>query len=1178
MDNNQQAGYYKHIPICQLNISGLSSHSETALSNFIFKRGIDIIAIQEIGCDKEIDVNTFPGKSTFSVLSDRGVSISIANSHHPQRLTQLEEEGVGIVYAVATLGNQPIIIASCYCSPDPNSTNGLSKLLSNIQKAWTFSQKSGINGMIVLGDFNARSQQWGDRLQNSRGKLLYEYVSKHSCSLASPPGNTFVTSNGGSIIDLCLAYGSATSALGTSWIDDNDTHELFTGAPIRGHLPVIQHFMHSAPSNTVLNGTRYVFNYDCANWDDWSSCIGDILNGFMQLNNEEESSKVSSNVLYNFFLDTVNKASDMFIPSKQVCKHSKPYWSSNLSELSVILRNAKDLYQYKSTITNKSAFDKAKDTFKNSLIKEKNDWVHKKLENLNTTESMLFWKQYRRIFLSDDENFIGNLQNDNEDQTLCFSDSDKEKLLYETFLSGKHLKDQKFDEKHYSLITKQLKDLVTNDFRVDDQDQQEDPTEDKFDLNAKIATSEVIAAIKAQKISGKSSDGDQFHPKMLKHLNINSCRYLAELYSLCLQSGSWPWTESYITFIKKSDKKTYLDPGSYRPLTLSSYIGKIFERILEHRLKVHCKLYDIIDDAQEGFLPGRNTSRYLYKMLSSLHEVKRRKMTAFILLIDFEKAFDSVPIPCLIIKLYNNGVGGKFLKLIHSFLATRYVKLKVNCFIGPKRKCGLIGLPQGSVLSPLLFIIYIADLLSAKSLPSHLSAFTECYKYADDGSVSVVADSLPECRANMQRVCDYIHAWCKRWRLAINCDQNKTEIIILRTNKSGHVDRSVVPPVYIGDKKLSYVAKSKVLGVTIDDDLSFVQHANLTLRNCWYAWYKISDNTTRKRGFNTATLVLLFKTVILTKLLYAAPVWLYKRMDTFKDFLARSSLKMIGSQFYPPKQLTNVLTGIPPLQLILKILIVKFILKSLSQGDSSSARIIQIEETPNHEYFSQVYDTKLFLLWMFKNRKRTADTPCPTSLRELSLAEVDSACLFYSDKLIKTYQCELWDDMLKNDMAGLINSDPFCIEPLQSTEDLSAIVKTHNILQHPLVARYNSRYQSTNLLDFLHGRCLRFQNFAFSVLKYDKSKFVPLCLECATSPDSIYHKIFECQSYCSNSDIVKLRNELQNIQEFEVNFHLKILFSDDLYTRKIFFSLVQLICKESKFKDEYLVRIEEVNE
>ena len=185
------------------------------------------------------------------------------------------------------------------------------------------------------------------------------------------------------------------------------------------------------------------------------------------------------------------------------------------------------------------------------------------------------------------------------------------------------------------------------------------------------------------------------------------------------------------------------------------------------------------------------------------------------------------------------------------------------------------------------------------SLGPHISEFTECYKYADDCSVSVIASSLPECLSNMQKFCDYIHSWFKLWRLVINCDPNKTEIIILRTQKSDQIDHTVVPPVHIGKKRLCYVAKSKVLGVTIDEDLSFVQHANLTVRYYWFAWFKISNNTSRKRVINTATLLLLFKTFILTKLLYAAPVWLYKRMDTFNDFFARSSLKILGSQFYP---------------------------------------------------------------------------------------------------------------------------------------------------------------------------------------------------------------------------------------------------------------------------------------
>ena len=220
----------------------------------------------------------------------------------------------------------------------------------------------------------------------------------------------------------------------------------------------------------------------------------------------------------------------------------------------------------------------------------------------------------------------------------------------------------------------------------------------------------------------------------------------------------------------------------------------------------------------------------------------------------------------------------------------------------------------------------------------------------------------------------------------------------------------------------------------------------------------------------------------------------------------------------------------------------------------------------------------MFLLWKLKYLNEKTGKPFPTSVRELNFAEIDESDLIYNDKLIKLYQCGMWDKILKNDMNGLINSDPFCIEPLYSTEELSTIVNTKNVVENPLIARHNSRYQGTNLLDFLHGRCLRLQNFVFSVLKYDKSKFVPLCLECSSSSDSVYHKIFECQSYSSNEEIVDLRSQLTSLKELKVNFHLQLLFSDDLSFRKIFLNLVQLICRESKFKDEYLVRNDDSNE
>ena len=99
-----------------------------------------------------------------------------------------------------------------------------------------------------------------------------------------------------------------------------------------------------------------------------------------------------------------------------------------------------------------------------------------------------------------------------------------------------------------------------------------------------------------------------------------------------------------------------MKPGAYRPITVASYIGKQLERILETRLRHFCKEHDVLDESQEGFREQHSTNRYLYKLMLTLHEAKRRKLNAIILFLDFEKAFDSVCLPMLIVKLYNLGI------------------------------------------------------------------------------------------------------------------------------------------------------------------------------------------------------------------------------------------------------------------------------------------------------------------------------------------------------------------------------------------------------------------------------------------------------------------------------------------------------------------------------------------
>ena len=172
---------------------------------------------------------------------------------------------------------------------------------------------------------------------------------------------------------------------------------------------------------------------------------------------------------------------------------------------------------------------------------------------------------------------------------------------------------------------------------------------------------------------------------------------------------------------EKQGKSNYMKAVSYRPITLSSYIGKLLERILERRIQQHCDLNKILDNEQEGFRATRNTTRYLYILVANLKEAHKMKFTTFLICIDFEKAFYIIWLKGFIVKLYNWNINGKILRLINAFLFSRKVSLIINKTQGPMRDCGEFGVPQGSVLSPLF-----------KWSSSSAKTYASTFKYADD--------------------------------------------------------------------------------------------------------------------------------------------------------------------------------------------------------------------------------------------------------------------------------------------------------------------------------------------------------------------------------------------------------------------------------------------------------------
>ena len=171
-------------------------------------------------------------------------------------------------------------------------------------------------------------------------------------------------------------------------------------------------------------------------------------------------------------------------------------------------------------------------------------------------------------------------------------------------------------------------------------------------LNGEITQQEVMSTIK-DKSPSISFDNCLFHPSMILNLGPNAIAFKTKLFNFCLKSGKWPWDAANVIFLKKEGKDSYAAPGAYRPISLTSYIGQILEKILADRLNLYLLKIGLVDPSQEGFCKGRNTVRYLNKLTSSIKGDQSRKLCILCLFIDFEKAFDSTWKKGLITKCRN---------------------------------------------------------------------------------------------------------------------------------------------------------------------------------------------------------------------------------------------------------------------------------------------------------------------------------------------------------------------------------------------------------------------------------------------------------------------------------------------------------------------------------------------
>lgn len=341
----------------------------------------------------------------------------------------------------------------------------------------------------------------------------------------------------------------------------------------------------------------------------------------------------------------------------------------------------------------------------------------------------------------------------------------------------------------------------------------------------------IIRELKNNKAPGK----DKIRAEVIKDLEDIVAKPLCYIFNLILETGIYPSAlkEAIIKPVHKSGDKFLME--NYRPISLVSNFNKILEKIIKIRITKYCKKHELISDIQYGFQEGKSTNDAIAKLTSLIYSKIDQSKPSLAVFLDLAKAFDTVSHPQLLQKLESIGCRGVVLKLMQSYLQDRkqYVQIKNSV---SDYETVEYGVPQGTVLGPIFFILYINDILTQNVKGQMVS-------FADDTAIFYSADTWDYLKIKVENDLERIKTYFDSKLLTIN--YKKTHYLPF-TSLSSNLPAYDTINIQGRSKNIiiSSAEKAKYLGIYIDRHLKWhfqIRSVVQKLRGLIYKFRIISD-------------------------------------------------------------------------------------------------------------------------------------------------------------------------------------------------------------------------------------------------------------------------------------------------------------------------------------------------
>ena len=682
----------------------------------------DVVAVTEVlpkcGSENvqevELEIQDF---DCFKLLKESGVCIYVRKYLKAIQVDDLvnSQFSESMWCEVKLKGNDKILIGCIYRSPNSSNSNGV--YLSDLIKDACNRRNSHL---LIMGDFNYSEidwKSWTSSAAESHGSSILLNTLQDNFLYQLVDQNTrFRHGQQPSLLDLILVN------------DDAMIGEIMYGAALGKSDHIVLSFDLMCYIDATDGNSTERFLYHKGEYVKMKEDLAKI-------NWDKDLANLDMNSAWKCFNNHMKQAMEDNIPKIKPCnptrteKKQKPMWMSSKALKAVKKKyHSWKRYTWTRQYQDYLKYIQARNAATKDIRGAKRNFEKKLAADIKTNPKS-FWKYVR----SKTKVKAGISDLEKGDGSYAHTDSEKAEVLNEFFSS---------------VFTREdLKDIP------------EPRSRNKEDILEDILITDEDVLKKLQKLNPTKSPGpDGLHPRVLKEAANEISQPLATIFNISMKEGRVPedWKIAHVTAIFKKGKKT--TPGNYRPVSLTSIICKLMESIIRDKLMEFIDERDLLSDDQHGFRSGRSCVTQLLEIVEIWSSMLDEGGGIDVVYLDFRKAFDSVPHERLLKKVKSYGIQGNLLCWIRSFLTGRKQRVIVNGGESSWLEV-LSGIPQGSVLGPILFLLFIDD------LPESVEGLVKIF--ADDTKVFTAVHEESDCK-RLQKDLDYLSDWSDRWQLRFN--------------------------------------------------------------------------------------------------------------------------------------------------------------------------------------------------------------------------------------------------------------------------------------------------------------------------------------------------------------------------------------------------------------------------